>query len=96
MERLINATSTERMAKIAIGVQLLILIRLPAEIFRLKYLHGSAFTLAAAEPFISGELITAVCAALAIALYFWNKRQGTIWVAALNVAVLVAYKIFLM
>jgi hypothetical protein len=83
------------MAKIAIGVQLLILIRLPAEIFRLKHIHGSAFTIAAAEPFMAGELISAICAALAVAMYFWNKHPVTIWIAMLNIAVLIAYKIFL-
>lgn len=87
---------TERIAKIGIGIQLLILIRLPAEVFRLKYVHGSNLTLAAVEPFIRGELITAICAALAVALYFWNKHQGAVWTAALNVIVLVAYKAFLM
>lgn len=88
--------TADRMAKIGIGIQLLILIRLPAEVFRLKYLHGSNLTLGAVEPFIRGELITAICAALAVALYFWNKHQGTIWTAAMNVAVLVAYKMFFM
>jgi hypothetical protein len=88
--------STDRMAKLAIGVQLLILIRLPAEVFRLKYIHGNAFTLAAAEPFIGGELVTAICAAVALLLYFWNKPQGTIWMAAGNVAMLVVFKVFLM
>jgi hypothetical protein len=88
--------SRERMAKIGIGVQLLILIRLPAEIFRLKHLYGSAFAFAAAEPYIAGELITAVCAGLAVAVYFWNKHQVTIWVAAFNVLILIGYKIFLM
>ncbi len=84
------------MAKIGIGVQMLILIRLPAEVFRLQYLHGSAVTLRDVEPLMRGELITAVCAALAVALYFWNKPQATIWVAAANILVLVAYKIFFM
>jgi len=88
--------TTERMAKIAIGIQLLILIRLPAEVFRLKYLHGSNLTLAAVEPFIRGELITAIFAALAVALYFWNRHQGTVWTAGTNVAILVAYKVFFM
>ena len=87
---------TERMAKIGIGIQMLILIRLPAEVFRLKYVHGSNLTLAAVEPFIRGELITAICAALAFALYFWNKHQGAFWIAVLNVAILVVYKAFLM
>jgi hypothetical protein len=90
------SATAERMAKIGIGIQLLILIRLPAEIFRLKYLHGNTLTLATAEPLIAGELVTAVCAALSVAVYFWNKHQVAIWVAALNVAVLIAYKALLM
>lgn len=84
------------MAKLGIGVQLLILIRLPLEVFRLKHLHGGSLTLGSVEPFIRGELITAICAALAVALYFWNKHQGTIWTAAMNVVVLVAYRLFFM
>lgn len=84
------------MAKIGIGIQLLILIRLPAEVFRRKYLQGSNLSLTAVEPFIRGELITAVCTALAVAVYFWNKHQGTIWTAAMNVIVLLAYKPFFM
>ncbi|MGE5324462.1 MAG: hypothetical protein ACM3SW_16465 [Actinomycetota bacterium] len=88
--------TTERMAKIGIGIQLLILIRLPAEVFRLKYVHGGDLTLVAVEPFIRGELITAICAALAVGLYFWNKHQGTVWTAAMNVLILVAYKVFFM
>lgn len=84
--------TTERMAKIGIGIQLLILIRLPAEVFRLQYLHGRNVTLAAVEPFIRGELITAVCTAVAVTLYFWNKPKGTMWTAALNVVILAVYK----
>ncbi len=88
--------STDQMAKLAIGIQLLILIRLPAEIFRLKYIHGNAMSLVAAEPFIGGELITALCTAAGVFLYFWNKHQGTIWTAAANVLTLVVYKAVLM
>lgn len=88
--------TTERIAKIGIGIQLLILIRLPAEVFRLRYLHGSNLGLAAVEPFIRGELITAICAALAVALYFWNRHQAAIWIAVLNVLILVVYKAMIM
>ncbi|HET9182466.1 MAG TPA: hypothetical protein VFP59_10055 [Candidatus Angelobacter sp.] len=84
------------MAKIGIGIQLVILIRFPAEVFRRRYLQGSNLSLAAVEPFIRGELITAVCAALAVAVYFWNKHQGTIWTAAMKVIVLLAYKALFM
>jgi hypothetical protein len=88
--------STERMAKLAIGVQLLILIRLPAEVFRQKYIHGNALLLGAVEPFIRGELITAIYTAAGILLYFWNKHQGTIWTAVANVLTLVVYKVVLL
>jgi hypothetical protein len=84
------------MAKLAIGIQLLILIRLPAEVFRLKYIHRNSLVLAAVEPFMRGELITAVCTSAAVALYFWNKPQGAIWIAAANVLILIAYKLFFM
>ena len=95
-QRVMTHWGKDQMAKLAVGIQLLILIRLPAEIFRLKYIHGNAFTLAAAEPFIAGELISAICAAAAVLLYLWNKPQGTIWVAAGNVGILVVFKLFLM
>lgn len=88
--------TAERMAKIGIGVQLLILIRLPAEVFRLKYVHGGNLSLPAIEPLIRGELITAVCTALAVMLYFWKKHEATIWIAVLNVASLVVYKAIIM
>lgn len=84
------------MAKLAIGIQLLILIRLPAEVFRLKAIHGNALTLTAVEPFIGGDLITAICAAMAVFFYFWKKPQGAIWIAATNVLILIAYKLFFM
>ena len=88
--------NTDRMAKLAIGIQLLILIRLPSEVFRLKYIHGSTLLLASVEPFIRAELITAIYTAVAILLYFWNKHEGTIWTAAANVLTLVVYKVVLM
>ena len=58
------------MAKLAIGIQLLILIRLPAEVFRLKSIHSNALTLTAVDPFIRGDLITAICTAAAVFFYF--------------------------
>ncbi len=91
-----SAWGPERMAKIGIAVQMLILIRLPAEVFRLQYVHGNAVTLGAVQPFIRGELITAVCAALSVGFFFWKKHQAAIWVAAANVLVLIVYKMFFM
>jgi len=83
----------ERLAKIAIGVQLLILIRLPLECLRLRYVHGGLVTWTMLAPFVHGELITAILTALAVMLYFFGKHILTVWTAALNVAVLVVYKL---
>ncbi|HEX7286062.1 MAG TPA: hypothetical protein VF532_07755 [Candidatus Angelobacter sp.] len=83
----------ERVAKIAIGVQLLVLIRLPLECLRLRYAHGGLLTWTMVAPFIHGELITAILASLAVLLYFAGKQVLTVWTAALNVAILVVYKL---
>jgi hypothetical protein len=81
-----------RVAKIAIGVQLLILIRLPLECLRLRYVHGGLLAWPTIEPFINGELITALLTALAVIFYFTAKHTLTSWTAALNVAALVVYR----
>jgi hypothetical protein len=65
------------MAKLAIGIQLLILIRLPAEVFRLKSIHGNALTLTAVDPFIRGDLITAICTAAVRLLLFLEEASGS-------------------
>ncbi|HSM85002.1 MAG TPA: hypothetical protein VLT16_02565 [Candidatus Limnocylindrales bacterium] len=88
--------SAERVAKAGIAVQLLVLIRLPAEYFRLKYVHGHALTLAMVEPFIRGELIAALFTAVAVGFFFAGRHKVAVWVAAAMVATLLAYKIFLM
>jgi hypothetical protein len=82
----------ERVAKIAIGVQLLILIRLPLECLRIRYAHGGLLTWPMIAPFIHGELITALLTGLAVMLYFAGKHAFTLWTAALNVVVLLIYK----
>ena len=86
----------ERLAKIAVAVQLLILIRLPLECLRLRYVHGGLLTWPMIAPFINGELITAVLTAVAVFLFFLNRHTLTVWTAALNVAALVVYKFVLM
>jgi hypothetical protein len=92
----VSRWSAERVAKIAIGVQLLVLIRLPLECLRLRYVHGGLLTWTMVAPFIHGELITAILTALAVMLYFAGKHALTPWTAALNVAVLVVYKLLWM
>ncbi|HET7872590.1 MAG TPA: hypothetical protein VFL42_08770 [Terriglobales bacterium] len=91
-----NRWPAARVAKIAIGVQFLVLIRLPLECLRLRYVHGGLLTWPMLAPFVHGELITAVLAAIAVLFYFLGRHTLTTWTAALNVAVLVAYKFVLM
>ena len=81
-----------RVAKIAIGVQLLILIRLPLECLRLRYVHGGLLAWPTIAPFINGELITALLTAVAMVFYFTERHMLTVWTAALNVAALLIYK----
>jgi hypothetical protein len=86
----------ERLAKIAIGVQLLILIRLPLECLRLRYVYGGLVTWPMNAPFINGELITALLTAVAVFSFFLSRHTLTVWTAALNVAALLVYKFVLM
>jgi hypothetical protein len=85
--------STERASQIAIGVQLLVLIRTLAEYFRLKHFGPHPMTLAIAEPYITGALIAAVCTAVCVGLYFFRKFAPAIAVAILMIAILLAYKL---
>jgi len=85
--------SADRTAKVAIGVQLLILIRLPLECLRLQHVHGGVLLWTTIAPFVHGELITAILTATAVILYFAGKHTLTLMTALLNVATLVVYKL---
>jgi hypothetical protein len=63
-------TSAETLARLGIFVQFMALIRCLLEYFRLKYIHGGALRTAAVEPYITGGLIAALCAWIAVFCYF--------------------------
>jgi len=85
----------ELLAKVSLAVQMLILIRLPLEYFRLKHLFGRVPAPALSEPLLKGELFTALCAGLALGFFFAGRNRTVIVIAAFNIVGLIVYKIVL-
>ena len=63
-------------------------------IFRLKYIQGGALTTAPVEPFITGSLIAALCAWIAVICYFLRWYKTVAAVSAGTVVILLTYKIY--
>jgi hypothetical protein len=84
----------ERWAKIGITIQFLALVRILAEYFRLKYVQGPRFSLALAEPFITGALLDALLCWLAVTLFFFRRYGSSLVVAVATVIVLFLYKLY--
>jgi hypothetical protein len=87
-------TSAETLARLGIFVQFMALIRCLFEYFRLKHIHGGALTTAPIEPFITGSLIAALCAWIAVFCYFLRWYKTVVAVSAGTVVILLAYKIY--
>ena len=75
-------------AQIGIGAQFAALIRCLGEFYRLKYTLGQAFTVARAEPFILGSLLTAIFLVGAVLSYFWHRYMLAASFAVVNVLTL--------
>lgn len=82
----------QRAAIIGITIQFLALVRLLAEYFRLKSLHGARLALTDVEPYITGASITAVLCWLAVVLLFAQKYIGVLVVSVATVIALLIYK----
>lgn len=83
----------ERCAQIGITIQFLVVVRALGEIFRLKHVSGSTFSIAMAMPFVTGALL-AVCFCWAGVMFFFFRRYNiTIWIAAVSIIILLVYKI---
>jgi hypothetical protein len=79
--------TAERAAKIGIAVEFAALLRTLGECLRLLR-HADI------QPYLTGALIAAVCAAISSGLYFWTKYRAATLVAAGAVLTLLAYKVF--
>jgi len=83
----------ERWAQIGITTQFLIVVRTLGEIFRLKHLHGTNFSTAAAMPYVGGSLIAVCLCWVGVALYFFRRYTLSSWIALASVITLLVYKI---
>ena len=87
--------SSQSVAKVSILLQFAALIRCLAEYFRLKHSLGPAFTLARYQPFITGGLVAASGALIAVLFYFAEKYALATVTAAITIATLLALKFVL-
>ncbi len=85
--------SSERWAQIGIVALFLALIRTLSEFFRLKYIHGPAFSVAIAAPFVTGALIAAVSCSIAVVLFFFRRHRTSAVVSVAAIVILFVYKI---
>lgn len=86
----------QRLAGIAITVQFLALVRTLSEYFRLKYVQGEEFSPVAAEPYITGALLAAVCAWLGVTCYLFGRYTWTVWIGAGTVVLLIVFKVMIL
>lgn len=87
------AMTSERRAQLGISVQFLVMVRTLGEIFRLKYVDGVTFPIAAAMPYVGGVLIAACCCWTAVIFYFFRRYSASAWIALASVFVLLVHKI---
>ena len=83
----------ERWAQIGITTQFLIVVRTLGEIFRLKHVRGTNFSVAVAMPYVGGALIAACFCWIGVALYFFRRYKLSFWIALATVIILLVYKI---
>jgi hypothetical protein len=86
--------SRMRAARIAIGIQFLIIIVTLADCLRLEYSSPIPLPLAKVDPYIIGALIAAVCTSASVALYFFKEYRFTTLVGGGTVVLLFAYKLW--
>ena len=79
-------------ARIAITIQFLALVRTLAEYYRIRYVQGLAFVPRAAEPYIAGGLLAAVCAWAAVTCYLFGRYRAAIGIGGLTIVLLLAFK----
>ena len=91
-----GAVTGERWAQIGITAQFRVVVRTLGEIFRLQHVHGAAFSIALAMPYIGGALIAACACWLGVILFFFRRYALSAWFALATVIALLVYKINVM
>lgn len=82
----------ERVAKVAIIVIMLALIRCLIEIFRLQSFSTIALTIENVKPFILGALSASIAVFIMILLFFYKKFKFILAVSILTISLLLILK----
>jgi len=89
----VRPPSAQRLAQAGIIIQFLALIRTLAEFFRLRHALGAGATIEGLAPYVTGALLAAGGAAIAVVCYFFQRYRWAAMVAAATVVLLIAYKV---
>lgn len=85
--------SEQRLAQLAIGVLLLVIVRALGEFFRLQYLHGAVMVVGEVAPYVGGALFATVALALTIICYFASFYRASMAIAGASIVALFIYKV---
>jgi len=83
----------ERWAQIGITTEFLIVVRTLGEFFRLRQVHGTSFSTAAAALYVGGALVAACSCWAGVTLYFFRRYMLSAWITLAPVPILLVYKI---
>lgn len=85
--------SQPTIARICVGVLLLVIVRSLGEYFRLQYLHGDALAVVQVTPYVAGALFAATALALTLSAHFAGFHRVSIAITAATVVLLLIYKV---
>jgi hypothetical protein len=91
-EKLRRWLTSQRLAQVAIALELVIVARALGEIYRLRAMSAAAFTLDAAMIWLTGALLALAFLALSVGLYFAGRDRLAGLTAVAMVIVLIIYK----
>jgi hypothetical protein len=82
-----------RWAKLGITAQFMALVRIIAEYYRLRHLHGQPLSPSMVKFLFDSALIAALFCWLAVTLYFFARYRSAALTAAVTMVVLLAFKL---
>lgn len=84
--------TSQRLAQLAIIIELVVIARVLGEIYRLHAEYGAAFTLDAAMTWLTGALVALAFLAVSVGLHFAGRDRLAALAAVVMVLVLIIYK----
>ncbi|HKF03752.1 MAG TPA: hypothetical protein VKB49_15640 [Candidatus Sulfotelmatobacter sp.] len=83
----------ERWAQIGITINFLIVVRTLGEVFRLRHVQDTSFSIAVAALYVGGALIAACSCWAGVTFYFFRRYVLSSWITLGIVPVLLVYKL---